>query len=215
MCPPARLATIEAESTPTAQAMSPTDFPGKQALIDAIDAAVQQDDDRAVVEALRNSLCELMRSGEVKLPECVFQPVEGHYARRELHSSAEHGYGVIAMTWGPGQGTPIHDHSGMWCVEGVWHGQLEITQYDVAERDGDARIRFIPVGTMIAGTGSAGSLIPPHEYHTIRNASPDGAAVSVHIYERPMTCCGVFAEDAEGNGWHSYQQKQLQLDEAA
>ena len=195
--------------------MPQSDFPGRRQLIDVIDAAVQLEDDHAVVQALRDGLCALMRSGTVQLPASVFKPLEGHYARRELHSSREHGYGVVAMTWGPGQGTPLHDHSGLWCVEGVWHGQLEITQYDVAERDGQARIRFVPVGSMIAGTGSAGSLIPPHEYHTIRNASADGAAVSVHIYQRPMTCCGVFSEDPAADGWHLYSRKQLQLDEAA
>ncbi|MDO5504806.1 MAG: cysteine dioxygenase family protein [Pseudoxanthomonas suwonensis] len=190
-----------------------TDFPGRQRLIDAIDAAVQAGDDQAVVQTLRKSLCELMRSGDVVLPQAVFHAMDGHYARRRLHGSREHGYDVIAMTWGPGQGTPIHDHSGMWCVEGVWHGQLDITQYDVSERDGDDRARFIPVGSMIAGTGSAGSLIPPHEYHTIRNASDTDTAVSVHIYQRRMTRCGVFSEDQAGSGWHRREEKLLQVDQ--
>ena len=54
-------------------------------------------------------------------------------APRALSQPAEHGYSVVAMTWGPGQGTPLHDHSGLWCVEGVWHGELEITQYELLE----------------------------------------------------------------------------------
>ena len=66
---------------------------------------------------------------------------------------------------------------------------------------------------LIAGTGSAGSLIPPHEYHTIRNASDTHVAVSLHIYERAMTCCGIFQPAADG--WHQYVSKQLKLDEAA
>ena len=120
----------------------PLDFPGRQTLIDAIDAAVALSDDAATVQALRGALCRMMREQSVRLPDCVLQTVEGHYARRELYVSPEHGYGVIAMTWGPNQGTPIHDHSGLWCVEGVWHGQLEITQYDLGQRDGD-RYRFV------------------------------------------------------------------------
>ena len=192
--------------------MSTPDFPGRQTLIDAIDAAVALEDNAKVVQALRGALCKMMREGSVQLPACVFEPVADHYARRELYMSPDRGYGVIAMTWGPGQGTPIHDHSGLWCVEGVWHGQLEITQYDLSERRGE-HYRFTDVGTLIAGTGSAGSLIPPHEYHTIRNASDTQVAVSLHIYQRPMTCCGIFqpAED----GWHQYVNKQLKLDEAA
>ena len=192
--------------------MTMLDFPGRAHLIESIDAAVALGDHAAVAQALRSSLCRMMRENTVALPDCVLDPVEGHYARRELYVSPQHGYVVIAMTWGPGQGTPIHDHSGLWCVEGVWHGQLEITQYDLSEQRGD-RYRFTDVGTLIAGTGSAGSLIPPHEYHTIRNASADRIAVSLHIYQRTRTCCGIF--DAIGDGWHVYASKQLQLDHAA
>jgi 3-mercaptopropionate dioxygenase len=192
--------------------MSMHDFPGRSHLIDTIDAAVSLGDNTAVVQALRSDLCRMMRERSVELPACVLEPVQGHYARREIYISPQHGYGVIAMTWGPGQGTPIHDHDGLWCVEGVWHGQLEITQYDLTERNG-VRYRFTEVGSLIAGTGSAGSLIPPHEYHTIRNASDTDAAVSLHIYQRAMTCCGIFND--MGDGWHTHSSKQLQLDHAA
>ena len=192
--------------------MSVHDFPGRSHLIDTIDAAVSLGDNTAVVQALRSDLCRMMRERSVELPACVLEPVQGHYARREIYISPQHGYGVIAMTWGPGQGTPIHDHDGLWCVEGVWHGQLEITQYDLTERNGE-RYRFTEVGSLIAGTGSAGSLIPPHEHHTIRNASDSDAAVSLHIYQRAMTCCGIFND--MGDGWHVHSSKQLQLDHAA
>lgn len=192
--------------------MSVHDFHGRSHLIDTIDTAVSLDDDAAVVQALRSALCRMMRERSVELPACVLEPVQGHYARREIYISPEYGYGVIAMTWGPGQGTPIHDHDGLWCVEGVWHGQLEITQYDLTEHNGE-RYRFTEVGSLIAGTGSAGSLIPPHEYHTIRNASDSESAVSLHIYQRAMTCCGIFNDI--GDGWHMHSSKQLQLDHAA
>lgn len=167
------------------------DFPGSRKLIAAIDAAVAAPDDHALAGALRKSLCRMIRDREVVLPDCVFEPVQDHYARRELYHSDALGYCVVAMTWGPGQGTPIHDHAGMWCVEGVWRGQLEITQYEFLGEDGDG-CRLQAVAAMEAGTGSAGSLIPPHEYHAIRNPSPDAAAVSLHIYKGPMTCCSIF-----------------------
>ncbi|HSU06929.1 MAG TPA: cysteine dioxygenase family protein [Acetobacteraceae bacterium] len=167
------------------------DFPGSRDLIDAIDNAVTQGSTFAITDSLRNSLCKLMRGGQVKLPACVFETAEGRYARRELYRSEDHGYCVVAMTWGPGQGTPIHDHCGMWCVEGVWSGALEVVQYErLADEDGHCR--FQPVGSIQAGPGSAGSLIPPHEYHTIRNPSSDTTTVSLHIYSGNMTRCAVF-----------------------
>jgi predicted metal-dependent enzyme (double-stranded beta helix superfamily) len=182
------------------------EFPGARRLIDAIDAAVAHDCTRAVTDSLRNSLCDLIRGQEVKLPECVFETAEGRYARRELYRSEEHGYCVVAMTWGPGQGTPIHDHCGMWCVEGVWSGALEVVQYErLADEDGN--YRFQPVGSIQAGPGSAGSLIPPHEYHTIRNPSGDAVAVSLHIYSGQMTHCATF----QPLGHNQYQRTDRQL----
>lgn len=185
------------------------DFPGSRRLVDAVDAAVRHDCQTEITDQLRNALCRLIRDPEVKLPDCVFEPVSDHYARRELYRSDELGYSIVAMTWGPGQGTPIHDHAGMWCVEGVWSGALEITPYELVE-ERDQRFRFESRGTMNAGAGSAGSLIPPHEYHTIRNPSADAIAVSLHIYRGAMTSCSVF-NPLDGL-WYGRDQRQLSLD---
>jgi 3-mercaptopropionate dioxygenase len=186
------------------------DFPGADRFISAIDDAVRAGSTPEITDKLRNALCRMIRTQEVRLPECCYEPCGEHYARRELYQSEDLGYSVIAMTWGPGQGTSLHDHHGMWCVEGVWHGALEIVQYDMVEEAGDSRFRFRPVGSIQAGAGSAGSLIPPHEFHTIRNPADDGVAVSVHIYSGPMKCCAVFK--AVGGDWYERSEKQLGLD---
>jgi predicted metal-dependent enzyme (double-stranded beta helix superfamily) len=187
-------------------------FPGREKLIAAVDVALAGNDEHAITAALRNSMCALIRDREVQLPSCVHDPIEDHYARREIYRSPGLGYSVVAMTWGPGQGTPVHDHCGLWCVEGVWDGELEITQYELLERDGE-RFRFRAAGGMHAGPGSAGSLIPPHEYHTIRNASRESVAVSLHIYKAPMEACSMFVPN-EGE-WFARVAKTLQTDEAA
>ncbi len=185
-------------------------FPGHDKLVSALDAAVSLGDEHAITAALRNTLCRMIRDRDVALPACIYEPIDDHYARREIYRSAEHGYSVVAMTWGPGQGTPVHDHCGLWCVEGVWDGELEITQYELLEHEGE-RFRFRAAGGMQAGPGSAGSLIPPHEYHTIRNTSPDDVAVSVHIYKAPMECCSMFVP--ERDEWYARLAKPLEIDD--
>ena len=174
-----------------AAALPKVDFTGRDLLVAAIDHAVTQGDEHVVTASLRTLLCRVIRDPSVCLPDCVHAPIADHYARRELYRSPTHGYSVVAMTWGPGQGTPIHDHSGLWCVEGVWDGQLEITQYELLETRGE-RFRFRAAGGVQAGPGSAGSLIPPHEYHTITNPSEETVAVSLHIYKAPIDCCSKF-----------------------
>ena len=190
--------------------MDHPNFTGRDALLQVIDEAYAQPDGESLTHTLRDGLCHLIKSKAVSLPDCVFEPVEGHYARRELYACPERGTTIVAMTWAPDQGTPIHDHCGLWCVEGVWQGQLEITRYELEEEDGD-RFRFTRYETLTAGTGSAGSLLPPHEYHTIRNPSKDRIAISLHVYQKAMGTCATFTP-IEGD-WYLRGSKTLCLDQ--
>lgn len=187
------------------------EFEGKDRLIQRIDHAIDGDCPFEITTCLRRALVECIADPGIRLPDCVFEAIPGHYARREVFTHPTKGFSMIAMTWGPGQGTPIHDHAGLWCVEGVWAGCIEVVSYQLVEERGD-RCRFEDVGTIVAGCGSAGSLIPPHEYHTIANTDPDKVAVSVHIYKNAMQSCNLFTEEADG--WYKREPKILQLDAA-
>lgn len=166
-------------------------------LIKLVDAAVEKDSVTDTVETIKADLCRLIRSGLIDLPPELTRKVEGHYARRLLHRDDEKGYSIVVMTWAPGQRTPIHDHSGMWCVEGVWGGSIDVQQYELAESRDDG-IRFEPRNSYEAGVGSAGCLIPPYEYHSISNAGEATTAVSLHIYGGEMECCNVFERQSDG-----------------
>lgn len=178
-------------------------------LVEELDAAIRGRSCEELTKALRTTLCRLIRERRLELPGEVYRAHPEHYARREIYNSPDLGYTVIAMTWGPGQGTPVHDHSGLWCVEGVIAGSLEIVQYELTDRQ-DRDFRLEQRGTLDAGTGSAGSLIPPHEYHAIRNPSSDEVAVSLHVYGGEMRCCSTF--QPLGDDWYRCCPKPLSLD---
>jgi 3-mercaptopropionate dioxygenase len=190
--------------------MSYPEFRGRDALLEVINVAYAEPTSEDLTHSLRDGLCRLIKNRAVSLPDCVFEPVEGHYARREIYACPERGTSVVAMTWAPGQGTPIHDHCGLWCVEGVWQGQLEITRYELEEEDGE-RSRFSMHETLLAGAGTAGSLLPPHEYHTIRNPQSDRITISLHVYQRAMGTCATY--EPLGNGWYQRGSKSLCLDQ--
>ena len=187
------------------------DFTGKQIMVEGVSNAVNGTCPKAITDCLRDALCDLMHDDRVQLPDCVFDCADDHYARRLLHQDDELGYTIMAMTWGPGQATPVHDHAGMWCVEAVWNGEIEVVQYELVETAGD-RFRLEPRTTMRAGVGSAGSLIPPHEYHTIANPDKNRPAVTVHIYSGEMDQCCIF--EPLGDDWYRRKSRQLSLDAA-
>jgi predicted metal-dependent enzyme (double-stranded beta helix superfamily) len=101
------------------------------------------------------------------------------------------------MTWGPGQGTPVHDHGGLWCVEGVVEGRIAVTPFDVT-RDPDGFYRVTPGPTELAGVGAAGRLIPPTDYHVLTNARPDAPSVTLHVYGGDLCACTVFLPQPDG-----------------
>ena len=68
------------------------------------------------------------------------------------------------------------------------------------------RTRFSTHETLLAGTGTAGSLLPPHEYHTIRNPKDDAIAISLHVYQKAMGECSTFAP--LGEGWYERGKRQ-------
>ncbi len=184
------------------------DFPGKQVLLQRLREAVTLQDPQPITDAVRSVLSAMLTAGEIELPAEFWQAAEAGYARRMLHHQP-HEFCLMAMTWGPGQGTNIHDHCGMWCVEGVLTGNIEVVQYELADQS-SGRYKFDRCGTMFTGPGSAGSLIPPHEYHTIRNPDRDHVAISIHVYSGEMTTCNVFTPS--GDGWYQREQRKLSCD---
>jgi predicted metal-dependent enzyme (double-stranded beta helix superfamily) len=167
-------------------------FPGRAKLVVALDRAMQKPDTPAVTEAVKHTLSGLIGTGDFELPSKCFQTSSEHYLRHELYESDRYDYSIVAMSWAPKQGTPLHDHAGLWCVEGVCRGALEVSQYELIERGQHDLCRFEHRADHRARTGTAGSLIPPYEYHRIVNASAETPAVSLHIYQRRMTECNAF-----------------------
>ena len=84
------------------------------------------------VENVRNALVEALRDPDF-LPNAAQSPDLGvPYARRLIHRDPR--FTIVAMVWAPGQATPIHDHSGVWCVEGVYNGWCRVF---LPREDGD------------------------------------------------------------------------------
>ncbi|MEL6214493.1 MAG: cysteine dioxygenase family protein [Pseudomonadota bacterium] len=187
--------------------------PGLQPLVALIDEAVMLDGESAITDAIKNELCRMIRTNAFELPVGVMSPLADRYARRLLHRDPERGYSIVAMTWGACQSTPIHDHAGMWCVEGVCAGTIDVQQFELMEHvEDEGRYRFEPRNSYMAGIGSAGCLIPPYEYHLIANPCDRSPAVSLHIYGGDMDHCHVFVREGETD-WYRRVMRELSFDD--
>ena len=171
-------------------------FSGLETLISPLDAAVAGRTPQQACQAVASLLPLLLASHRHRLPAVVFEPVHGHYARRLLYTSPVLGYSVVAMTWAPGQGTPIHDHDHQWCVDVVCQGRLDITPYRVIDRDDDGW-SFAPLPVQTVHSGQCSALLPPEEYHRVHNPDPHEVAVSIHVYQGTVARYTAFDPDGE------------------
>jgi predicted metal-dependent enzyme (double-stranded beta helix superfamily) len=160
--------------------------------------AVRLGETRAITRRVQGHLTEVLGGGGLELEDHFYAPLPDTYARRLLHRDEAEGFTVVVMTWGPGQSTPVHDHAGIWCVEGVVEGMMEVTHLELIEETADGRCRFVEQGHSVAGVGSSGALIPPFEYHSLGNALDDRVSVTVHVYGGEMDHCSVFEPLTDG-----------------
>ena len=88
---------------------------------------------------------------------------------------------------------------------------IAVTQYRV-EPEADGFYRVTPIGALLAGTGSAGCLIPPTDHHVLANARPSAASITLHIYGGDLDDCKVFLP-ATPDGRYAETMKSLSFHE--
>jgi predicted metal-dependent enzyme (double-stranded beta helix superfamily) len=132
-----------------------------------------------------------------------------HYARRLIWREPDASFVVTALTWLPGQSSPLHDHAGLWGAEIVVAGTMSETGFRLLDRHSDGRYRFARESQRLATKGSLGILIPPLEYHDFGNHGSE-TAHTVHVYAGDLTACNAFTYDDDG--WWKARHVDLRYD---
>jgi predicted metal-dependent enzyme (double-stranded beta helix superfamily) len=174
-----------------------TTMQGYEELIERLNRSVEAGDIGSITGSVKADLEDLLGRRALQLPQRFRVPRVDTYARRLLYRDPAGRYSAIVMTWGPGQKTALHDHGGLWCVEGVVEGQVVVTQFDVRP-DGSGRFLVKQLGTLQAGIGSAGYLIPPTDHHVLGNASGDEVSITLHVYGGDLDDCRIFLPSIDG-----------------
>lgn len=111
------------------------------------------------------------------LPERFAQPHPQYYQQYLLYADPRERFSVVSFVWGPGQKTPLHDHT-VWGIVGVLRGRERETRY-ARQTDG----AFVATGEDVLGPGGVTAVSPTiGDVHTVENAAGDEVSVSIHLY---------------------------------
>lgn len=110
------------------------------------------------------------------LPASFAQPHPEHYQQYLLHCDGLERFSVVRFVWGPGQKTPIHDHT-VWGMIGQLRGLEQGTNFTVTP-GGLER-----TGAEISRPGDVAKVSPTiGDIHEVANADEDGVSISIHVY---------------------------------
>jgi len=112
------------------------------------------------------------------LPDEYAAPAPERYQQYLLHCDSRERFSVVSFVWGPGQFTPVHDHT-VWGLVGVLRG-AELSQAYTRAPDGtltkNGAAERLAAGSIAAVSPSIGDI------HVVSNALEAGPSVSIHVY---------------------------------
>ncbi|MGX7001865.1 cysteine dioxygenase [Caballeronia sp. KNU42] len=111
------------------------------------------------------------------LPDAYAQPSPDRYQQFLLYADARQRFSVVSFVWGPGQQTPVHDHT-VWGLVGVLRGAEIARSYG---RDDGALVtsgedQLLERGAVAAVSPTIGDI------HRVSNAFDDRVSISIHVY---------------------------------
>ncbi|MBA5689095.1 cysteine dioxygenase family protein [Rugamonas apoptosis] len=130
-----------------------------------------------LLEQGREILAELV-SHDDWLPDQYAQPHPQYYQQYLLHADPEERFSVVSFVWGPGQKTPIHDHT-VWGLIGMLRGGECAESF--AEGAPGQPMRSL--GLVDLHPGSVDSVSPRKgDIHRVSNGFEDRVSISIHVY---------------------------------
>lgn len=138
---------------------------------------VGNDDEPRILQAGEPLLAALVAHDDW-LPAEYARPGEDSYRQYLLYCDPRERFSVVSFVWGPGQATPVHDHT-VWGMIGMMRGAETCEEFDCAALGASLR------------TGAKHALRPGEidkvsprigDIHRVANALADRPSISIHVY---------------------------------
>jgi predicted metal-dependent enzyme (double-stranded beta helix superfamily) len=161
------------------QAETQADLPAPlRHLVDGFDALLEQGASEPALVEQGGALLRALLADDGWLPPEAARPDPVHYRQYLLYRDPQARFSVVSFVWGPGQSTPIHDHT-VWGLIGLLRG-AEVSQDFRRAADG-ALIRTGPPRRL--ATGEVTAVSPAlGDIHQVANAHDDRVSIGIHIY---------------------------------
>lgn len=110
------------------------------------------------------------------LPDSAAEPHPAHYQQYLLHCDPLERFSVVSFVWGPGQKTPVHDHT-VWGMIGMLRGAEMCHEYSMV----DGALKAGPSHRIVPGQIDH---VSPRvgDVHKVENALADRPSISIHVY---------------------------------
>ena len=130
-----------------------------------------------LLAALRPLLAELVARDDW-LPSSHAQPGADRYRQYPLHVDAQGRFSVVSFVWGPGQATPLHDHT-VWGLIGMLRGAEDSQGYRFTGPH-----ELVPDGPPVRLSPGQVEAVSPRigDIHRVRNAAEGRVSISIHVY---------------------------------
>jgi len=131
----------------------------------------------ALLPEVGKALCRLVAEDNWLDPACA-APHQSYYRQYLLFADPGDRFSVVSFVWGPGQRTPIHDHT-VWGVIGMLRG-AEVTQNYRIGANGKPETRGDEI---VLRPGDVCFVSPTiGDVHQVKNALHDRVSISIHAY---------------------------------
>ncbi|WP_454873955.1 cysteine dioxygenase [Paraburkholderia xenovorans] len=131
----------------------------------------------ALLDRMRAPMTRLLAKDDW-LPDAFAQPHPEFYQQYLLHCDPKQRFSVVSFVWGPGQKTPIHDHT-VWGMIGMLRGSEHSTRFEVLGPDQPLRV----AQTDVLEEGGIDVVSPSvGDVHQVSNVYDDRVSISIHVY---------------------------------
>lgn len=128
------------------------------------------------------------------LPDAWARADPVRYQQYLLHADSRQRFSIVSFVWGPGQSTPVHDHT-VWGLIGVLRG-AEVAQDYCLDKGGtviaNGVARRLETGAVDAVSPRVGDI------HRVSNAYEDRVSISIHVYGANIGAVSRSVYPAEG-----------------